>query len=247
VPIRTVTFDWGDTLAANHGRPYDRVQTRAIEDLGRAVTGTEAPPDWVASCFAELKDVWRSTIEPARNPEHREFDFAALVDAWIDDLARPPPDPGRRRELHRDFFHTASEVVQPFPGVGEVLAELKSRGYRIGILSHVAWPREWCEEWYRRRDWHRHIDFFSLSSEVGYIKPSPRHYDHAIAAAGCAVEEICHVGDHPMRDVREARAYGFRAVLRRTAGVYDEEELAGCGADAEIDHVREIFAVLERW
>jgi len=49
MPIRTITFDWGDSLASNHGMPYAATQRRTFmrlaEDL-RALGGTIPPRGW---------------------------------------------------------------------------------------------------------------------------------------------------------------------------------------------------------
>ena len=117
------------------------------------------------------------------------------------------------------------------------------RGFRIGVLSHVPWPGPACRAWFARHGLAAYIDFYSLSSEIGWIKPNPRHYQHALDQAGCAPDELLHVGDHPDRDIAGARAFGFRTCLRVTENIYPQDALATCGADAEILHLSEVLGV----
>lgn len=51
------------------------------------------------------------------------------------------------------------------------------------------------------------------SAHVGYEKPSKKIFARLIDAAGCSPEEILHVGDSPVADIRGARQSGLRPVL----------------------------------
>jgi FMN phosphatase YigB (HAD superfamily) len=243
--IRAISLDWGDTLAANYGMPYKAVQQRAfdglVQDLARA--GGQVPNDAVASWWPALQEVWDRTVDPAQNPENREFDYEALIDGWLADC-------GLDREQAATAVVTYGQVITDtviaFAGVGEALAALKARGLRVGICSHVPWPGDACRAWYERQGWAKYIDFWSLSCEVGWIKPARAHYEHTLAAAGCAADEVLHVGDHPLRDVQGGHDFGFRTALKETQGIYDQALLDACPADARILHINELTAVVDR-
>lgn len=57
----------------------------------------------------------------------------------------------------------------------------------------------------------RHFHALVLSHEVGAMKPSPRIYEQAVAAAGCRPEE-CFFTDDVAEYVEGARRYGIDAV-----------------------------------
>jgi len=245
MPIRTITFDWGDTLASNHGMPYAATQRRAFvqlaEDL-RALGGT-IPPTWLEVVFAELKSVWMSSVDPKQNPSGAEFDFAGLMASWVA-ACHVPAD--QAATVIERCFATLTDTVIPFAETLPVLTDLKGRGYRIGILSHVPWPGDACRAWYRRHGLAGLVDFYSLSSEVGFIKPHPAHYQDTLRQADCAPHELLHVGDHPWRDITGGKAFGFRTALRLTEHIYPEEQLVSCGADGEILRLHEVAALAER-
>ncbi|MHC5067366.1 MAG: HAD family hydrolase [Planctomycetota bacterium] len=244
--IAAITFDWGDTLATNHGQPYGHAQRRALEVLEddlRACGGQPAV-DWQARCHAELDAAWVSSAHPDHNPEHREFDMAAMVDGWLRASGCSSDDPavvaaGRR------WLDSTIELVLAYDGVTAALAALHERGLRLGILSHVAYPGTTCRAWFARRGWDRFFDFYSFSSDVGWIKPHPAHYQDAITQAGVGAEHILHVGDHPLRDVVGAREFGLRTCLRLTEGIYPAEQVATCRPDLAVIHVRELLDHLE--
>ncbi len=242
MPIRTITFDWGDTLASNHGMPYSATQRRAFVRLAEElrVLGGAVPAAWLETVFAELKTVWMSSVDPKLNPTGAEFDFAGMMARWVADcqVQADQAAPAVAR-----CFAMLTDTVIPFAETLPALTELKAQGYRIGILSHVPWPGDACRAWYRRHGLAALVDFYSLSSEVGFIKPHPAHYQDTLRQAGCEVHEILHVGDHPWRDVAGGMAFGFRTALRLTEHIYPDEQLAACAPDGEILHLHEVAAL----
>ncbi len=246
--IRAITFDWGDTLAANYGMPYLSTQRRAFARLAEdlRLLGCAAPDDFAAQAMADLAVDWKRSIDMQANPEHREFDFRAMLNGWVAKAGGLDADPhGVRLALER-CTATLTDTVIPYADSATALSLLKARGYRIGVLSHVPWPGDACRSWFARHGLAPYIDFYSLSCEIGWIKPNPRHYQHALDQAGCAAAEILHVGDHPERDIAGAKRFGFRTCLRVTENMYPPDALSGCGPDAEIHHLRELVGVLER-
>jgi HAD superfamily hydrolase (TIGR01549 family) len=240
--IRCVTLDWGDTLAANAGMPHLAAQRLAFADLGRDLAGLGcAPPaPWHRETLEAFAQAWHHSADPLRNPEHREFDFLALLDRQIaraGAIGAPPAAVGRAitRCLHR-----LTETVVPYGTSAQVLSLLKARGLRLGILSHVPLPGEACRAWFARHGLAPYLDFYSLSCEVGWIKPSARHFRHALELAGCAPEQVLHVGDHPLRDVAGAQAMGMRTCLRLTERLHDDVAMAACAPDLAILHLGEL-------
>jgi FMN phosphatase YigB (HAD superfamily) len=246
--IRVITLDWGDTIAANFGMPYLETQKRAFtrlgEELGRL--GCTVDKGFSASAMAELAVEWRRSIDMQLNPEHREFDFMAMLNGWVSRAGGMDTEPHALRLAINRCTATLTDTVIPFADSAAALSLLKARGYRIGILSHVPWPGDACRAWFLRHGLSPYIDFYSLSCDIGWIKPNPRHYQHALDQAGCAAGEILHVGDHPVRDVAGAKQFGFRTCLRVTENMYPHDVLARCQPDAEILHLRELIGVLDQ-
>jgi HAD superfamily hydrolase (TIGR01549 family) len=86
---------------------------------------------------------------------------------------------------------------------------------------------------------------FSLNAiEVGSAKPEPLMFETACRRLGMRPAEIVHVGDDPDHDVRGGRDAGFRTVWVNRTG---QEWPGGARADAEIDALAELEAVLAEW
>jgi HAD superfamily hydrolase (TIGR01509 family) len=116
--------------------------------------------------------------------------------------------------------------------------------YRIGVLAnqpaatHAALERDGIAPY---------VDVWVVSGDVGFSKPDPRIFAHAVAAAGCAPERVAFVGDRLDNDVRPAKAAGLRAIwlLRGEASPEPTaEQLAE--PDAAIGSLAELPEALER-
>ncbi|MBA2480492.1 MAG: HAD family hydrolase [Planctomycetes bacterium] len=244
--IRCITFDWGDTLAANHGMPHVSVQRTAFARLGEdlVAAGGSLPAGWFDQAMRELAQSWHDSVDRTTNPDQREFDFAALIDTWVGRAGAIEADPHAVRLALDRCLNSITDTVLAYAESVPALSLLKARGYRIGILSHVAWPGPACRSWFARHGLAPYIDFYSLSCDVGWIKPNPRHFRHALDLAGCPANEVLHVGDHPLRDIGGAKAMGMRTCLRVTEGVYQAEELDACRPDARIVSLHQLLDIL---
>ena len=244
-PISCVTLDWGDTLVANYGMPYGFVHDRALNALASALTAAGGTVDaqWIEASANELHELWVGSAQPEINPENKEFDYDGLLGKWVAATGLERSQPAVAEAL-QVYGATVTDTICPFAEAGEALAELHGMGLRIGILSHVPWPGWACRAWYERKGWAPYIDFYSLSCDVGYIKPHPAHYQNTLDQANCPAAHIAHVGDHPQRDVVGAREYGMQTILKVTQGIYADEDLIGCDPHAAIAHVRELPALI---
>ncbi len=247
MPIRCITLDWGDTLAANYGMPYLATQRQAFSRLAAELRacGCAVPEDFPQRCMAALSVQWKSSIDPLQNPDHREFDFQAMLSGWVAEAVGAAAAGAEVREAVERCKDRLCDTVLPYTESAPTLAALKAKGIRLGILSHVPWPGDACRRWFARHGLAEHLDFYSLSCDIGWIKPNPAHFSDALQQSGVAAHEILHVGDHPMRDVEGARRAGFRTCLRWTECLYPEEALHQANADVTILHLRDLIAAVD--
>jgi putative hydrolase of the HAD superfamily len=119
---------------------------------------------------------------------------------------------------------------RPCAGAVAALAELRSRGVKLALVSNYdARLHRVVEELGLRR----FFDAVLVSSEVGWAKPSPRIYAAALAALGVGPQEALMVGDRPREDVEGAQAAGLRALL------YDPQgRVPGPGSIRDLRQVR---------
>jgi putative hydrolase of the HAD superfamily len=97
-----------------------------------------------------------------------------------------------------------------FPEVMEVLRQLKSEGYKLGIVSN--WSSallNLCTA----LELEPHLDVILVSAVIGWEKPSPFIFQKALSLLQVAPEEAIHVGDSYYQDILGAQSIGIKAVL----------------------------------
>ena len=120
------------------------------------------------------------------------------------------------------------------PGVPEALASLRELGLRLVVVSNSdgSIERGLAEVGLR--------PYFSAvvdSAQVGFEKPDPRIFEHAIRHSGVSGRRALHVGDLYDADVAGARAAGVHAVL---LDPFDD------WSDVDCERAEDLGAVAER-
>ena len=122
----------------------------------------------------------------------------------------------------RDLEMERVGEARPFPGVPEMLRKLRSRGYRIGVLTRGC--REYAEAALGIAGISDLLDAIVARDDhpEAEAKPSPIAMRHMADAVGVRPEEITYVGDHKMdwMCARDASAK-FVAV---TSGTFTREQ-----------------------
>jgi putative hydrolase of the HAD superfamily len=94
------------------------------------------------------------------------------------------------------------------PDVVPTLEELRGR-YRLGIIANQP---SVVREAMARDGLDRFFEVWAVSGDVGFEKPDPHLYEHAVDVAGVPAARAVMVGDRLDYDVRPARAAGMHTV-----------------------------------
>lgn len=202
--IEAIFLDIGNTLRILiKDEPYRADARRKIVSL----LGTTTPPE---DFCAELD---------RRYKEYRKWAFDNLTEApeqelWTRWLA--PEFPAQRvaalaHELTYQFRQSMGRRVMT-DGCVEVIKELHSRGYKLGIISNVITSQE-IPDWLEAEKLTGYFKSVVLSSTFGKRKPHPAIYTEAAHRAGVEPERCVYVGDNFSRDVSGTRAAGFGMVV----------------------------------
>src|SRR4029453_15251161 len=123
------------------------------------------------------------------------------------------------REIYDDWAeHRHFEL---YPDVRDSLRELRTRGFKLGLISNSHRPLETFDE---------HFDLTGLisvrvsSSDHAFLKPHPSIFRAALDLMQVQPEAAVMVGDSLSHDVLGARAVGMPSIL-----------LARAGASADVD------------
>jgi len=108
------------------------------------------------------------------------------------------------------------------------LAGLRSRGFRIAIVSNTSWGSPaflWRSE-IRRLGLESYTNAVVFDRDVGWRKPSKTIFEFAMKILGALPGDCFFVGDEPKWDLMGPRAVGMEAILidRKGSNVEEHEE-----------------------
>ena len=122
--------------------------------------------------------------------------------------------------LTKTQWHSEDEV--PYPDTFPTLAELKRRGYKLGVIANQNHGAE-----LRLKNWNL-LHFFEViaaSSELGMAKPDSAFFEWALKQADCCPQNAVMVGDRMDNDIAPANRLGMHSVrLKRGLGAYHEPQ-----------------------
>lgn len=156
--------------------------------------------------------------------------------------ARLRDDHGAREEFLKrvhasilDLELEAAEHAHAYPGVPEMLDELATRGFGVGIVTRNS--RAAVMRILRR--FPLHYDVLLTRDDVAHVKPDPRHLLRALEHFSEGRRRAAMCGDHPM-DVVVGKRIGALTVGVLQPGM-SEERFAGVDPDLVVSHPSELL------
>jgi FMN phosphatase YigB (HAD superfamily) len=101
--------------------------------------------------------------------------------------------------------------IKLFRGVKQSLLELKSRGFKLGIITDAAVSKAEKLEWLKARGIQIQWDAYANSMDLGVRKPDSIMYEEALSQAGVPARKAVFVG-HDRRELDGARAAGLLTI-----------------------------------
>jgi putative hydrolase of the HAD superfamily len=195
-----IFLDLGDTLVRAHP---------SWADVYRSVF----PRFGIEATSADLERVLRTAPWDVEGPfeatEAASFDRVKAFDQTVmsalgyDDL----PDEFFRA-LEEAFGHRSAWHI--FPDVVPALDAMREAGIRLGVISNWVWG---APELLHDLELASHFEALIISARVGYQKPDPAIFEHAMELMRVTPDRAIHVGDSFSADVQGARAVGITPVL----------------------------------
>jgi putative hydrolase of the HAD superfamily len=145
-------------------------------------------------------------------------------------------------ELLASYYEAWDPHTFTDPDAAPVLAELRRRGIKVGVLSNTMWPRTAHERVFARDQVLELIDGAVYSSEIPWVKPHPEAFRAAMAVVGVTDPASCvFVGDRPFDDIHGAATAGLRTVLVPNSSVPRHD---GTTPDAVITRLSDLLPLL---
>lgn len=237
--MKAVIFDMGGTLlhyAPPGSAPWRDLETPGIRSLyrylreqGHAIATHE--DEFIETMFGRLADGWEQATGGHLNLSARDW-----IRAGVADHALTLDDASLQAAAHR-FAQPLRANVRAANNAKQVLAALRERGLRIGLISNTIWPAELHLQDLDATGLLQYLDYTLFSGEYGMWKPQPGIFQHMLSVLGVAPNEALFVGDSPQEDIRGAQQVGMRAVwVRNTEFLLNDVQ-----PDAIIDELGELL------
>jgi pyrophosphatase PpaX len=196
-----ILFDFDGTLVNTND-----VIVASWQHTYKHYLGHEVPVEHITACFGE----------PLLLTMAREF---------------PGVDPKESADVYRSFqVKNADRLVTIFPGIKELLAELKEAGYVLGIVTSRT--RESALRYMDMFDITSYFDDLVTCDDTTVHKPNPEPLLLAMSRLGAAPEEALMIGDSPF-DIKCANNAGVDSVMVNWRITCDETSLID---DAKVDY-----------
>jgi putative hydrolase of the HAD superfamily len=201
VPIRAVIFDLYGTLVPE----FPNEDFYASIDHMASVLGADP---------VAFRDAWNRTVVERQTGVYASMDENVL--AICEAIGLPGPAASdvtqalkRRAEMYETWFG-------PRDGAVETLTTLRTRGFRLALISMCApdTPPMWEASAFAGL-----VDVEVFSSVVGLRKPDPAIYRYACDALGLEPPECLYCGDGAYRELTGAQEFGMTAVEIRDPAV----------------------------
>lgn len=206
---KMLLFDFDGTVADTMSVAHD-----ILNDMSREFGFRELP---------------RERLEDARKMKTREFIRHLGIRSW-----RVPIIARRGLQL----LHERIDLVQPIPGMPEVLSSLHSRGFKLAILTSNSEVN--VNAFLQKHDL-AYFDFVHSSSK---IFGKGREIRSILKREKLRPQEILYIGDET-RDIEAARETGLR-VAAVSWGYNSGEALLSLDPDHMIDSPHDLLELLQK-
>ena len=216
-PIRAVLFDIGDTLwHSDAAPPAEEFRRLAAERCDAVLSqfGIHHPDPGLVARAAWL--ALENAMKRARETDLIEPDYGAVTRLALRDLGLPVRKAQAARLLEATYISGSEGGKAPFEDAASTLLELRKRGFLLGAVTNRAFGGERFRSDLRDAGLDIGWDCESVSVEVGFLKPHPALFQHAMRTLGVSAKETLMVGNSLAEDIAGAQRLGIRAAWRKS-------------------------------
>jgi HAD superfamily hydrolase (TIGR01509 family) len=196
--VRGILFDFGNTLFAH--APLSVTIGQCAQRLGVHISDEDA------QALAEGIDA--TAMSPDELTYPRDLDAVVWKRRWHILYGIADQTCAGLGNAIYDSMHAPFEWV-PYQQTTAILRSLRAHGVVVGIVSNTGWDVRTVFAALGLID---SVASFTLSYEVGAVKPDRRIFDTACESLRLAPSHVMMVGDDPMADSGAVRA-GIRTLL----------------------------------
>ncbi len=242
--IKAVLFDMDDTLIDWSGVQVNMadIETRHMQNVHAYLTelGYALPP------FADFWGDFRETLINAWAEAKKDWSGVSFVKELETFLLACGVDEAKLdldTVLRIYNWQTVPGVV-PFADTLSVLQQIKSDGYKIGLITNAMQPMWMRDIELRSFGILNYLDARLTSGDVGFMKPHPFIYWQALELLDVQPEESVFVGDRPANDIAGANEAGLTSVL--ISPPHLNRDLNGIRPNFTISTLTELLPILAK-
>ncbi len=135
----------------------------------------------------------------------------------------------KRLRLLELYSEVLGSLARPYPGIPELLRELRARGIAWGIATNK--PRPYTEPLMARLALEPAAASVVCPEDVAHRKPHPESLYRNCEDIGCSPEQAVYVGDH-RRDIDAGRRAGMYTIAATYGYIEPGDDPRDWGADA---------------
>lgn len=119
-------------------------------------------------------------------------------------------DLSKALEMYHVYWNTLLAVMEPEPGLTELISALHAAGISVGVGSDMTAYIQYKK--LIKLNVLKDIRFIVTSEEAGAEKPSPEFFRLCVEKAECCPDECVFIGDSLKKDVEGACSFGLKGV-----------------------------------
>lgn len=235
--FRAVLFDIGDTLWHSRNAPpadeFRRMAAERVEVWLRERGHRCVEP---AKLARVAWDAMEAAMRIARTTDLLEPDYGVVAREAARTLGLDLEADAAADLLEAAYVSGVEGGKAPFPDARDVLLELRRRGFLLGAVTNRAFGGERFRADLRDAGLDIGWDAESVSVEVGYLKPHPAIFEHALSTLAVAAHETVMVGNSLTEDVAGAQRLGMATAWRRCA-----PDAEGVAPDFSFDELTDLL------
>ena len=210
--VHAVLFDLGNTLVRYYTRDeFPPILRRSLEEIVAYLCRVR----WPGAAALEMDRLERHAHKlNTESDDGRVRPLEERLAELFGGTATPLPGALIGTMAER-FLAPIFATAQLDPEAIPTLATLKAAGLKTAIVSNTPWgsaSAAWRAE-LARLGLLEHVDAAVFCMDVGWRKPAPALFEHALATLGVAAERTLFVGDDPEWDIAGAQRAGLAPVL----------------------------------
>ncbi len=238
MPIRYLIFDLGGTLM--HARDdWQPIHKQADDALVQSL-GTHGIELKAEVFRARLHDYYQQ-----RDKDFHETTYHLVLRELLQELHHAEVDESILRSALDALFNVTQSNWQLESDAIEMLEQLKSTNYRLGIFSNAGDDKD-VQQLIENFKIGSYFDFVLTSAACFYRKPHPRAFEIALAHWNADPKEAAMIGDSLSADIAGAKNLNMTSIWISRRAQFDDEEMRRIQPDFSLRKLTELLPTLDR-